>query len=120
MQKSKVIIWKEKFAKIISKNNMPDAFANIEGNNETIVIIDQEKVNDSKIEIEQNYKLLTFDSMNHLGTNDFLIKVSKDFEEDKIPSFTISMYSTNHVLVLEKHLKKAVGKLESMGFEKIE
>lgn len=58
----KVYIWKETFAIIKAKRPYPNAFANIIDNNETTVIIEQSKYNNEDIiEIEKDWKILTFD-----------------------------------------------------------
>ena len=64
----KVYVWKEAFA--INKARKPsiNAFANIVDKNETTVIIEQSKFNDEDIiEIEKDWKILTFDMVLHLG-----------------------------------------------------
>ena len=57
----KVCVWKETFAIIKSKKPCPEAFANIIDKNETTVIIEKSKYNDEDIiEIEKDWKILTF------------------------------------------------------------
>jgi len=57
----KVYIWKETFTIIKAKKPYPNTFANIIDNNETTVIIEQSKYNDEDIiEIEKDWKILTF------------------------------------------------------------
>ena len=57
----KVYVWEEIFAIIKSKKACPMAFANIIDKNETTVIIEQSKYNDKDvIEIEKDWKILTF------------------------------------------------------------
>ena len=72
----KVRIWKETFAIIKSKKPYPNAFANIIDKNETTVIIEQSKYNDEDvIEIEKDWKILTFDMVLPFGLVGFLAKV---------------------------------------------
>jgi hypothetical protein len=57
----KVYIWKETFVIIKSKKSYPNAFVNIIDKNETTVIIEQSKYDDEDvIEIEKDWKILTF------------------------------------------------------------
>ena len=57
----KVYIWKETFAIIKAKKPYPNVFANIIDKNETTVIIEQSKYNDEDvIEVEKDWKILTF------------------------------------------------------------
>lgn len=112
----KVYIWKEIFAVLKSKKSYSGAFANILDKNETTVIIDQSKVNDEDvIEIEKDWKILTFDMVLPFGLVGFLAKVSKILADEKISIFAISGYSTDHILVKENDLAKAKQKLENLG-----
>ncbi|MBN2421971.1 ACT domain-containing protein [Candidatus Woesearchaeota archaeon] len=113
----KIYIWKETFAVIKSKKIYQNAFANIIDKNETTVIIDQAKYNqDDVIEIEKNWKILTFDMVLPFGLVGFLARVSKELADEKISIFAVSAYSTDHVLVKEKDLARATGKLKKLGF----
>ena len=112
----KVYIWKETFAIIKSKKPCPEAFANIIDKNETTVIIEQSKYNNEDIiEIEKDWKILTFDMVLPFGLVGFLAKVSKVLADEKIPIFAISAYSTDHILVKEKDLARAEEKLKELG-----
>jgi len=112
----KVYIWKETFAIIKSKKPYPNAFANIIDKNETTVIIEQSKHNNEDIiEIEKDWKILTFDMILPFGLVGFLAKVSKVLADEKIIIFSISAYSTDHILVKEKDLARAEEKLKELG-----
>ena len=112
----KVYIWKETFAIIKAKKPYPNAFANIIGKNETTVIIVQSKYNsENVIEIDKGWKILTFDMILPLELVGFLASVSKVLADEKIPIFAISAYSTDHILVKEKDLKRAEEKLKQLG-----
>ena len=112
----KVYIWKETFAVVKAKKYYPDAFANIIDKNETTVIIEQSKYDDEDIiEIEKDWKILTFDMVLPFGLVGFLAKVSKVLADEKISIFAISAYSTDHILVKEKDLARAEEKLKELG-----
>ena len=112
----KVYVWKETFAIIKSKKPYLSAFANIIDKNETTVIIEQSKYDEENvIEIEKDWKILTFDMVLPFGLVGFLAKVSKVLADEKIPIFAISAYSTDHILVKEKDLARAEGKLKELG-----
>jgi len=112
----KAYIWKETFAIIKSKKTYPNAFTNIIAKNETTVIIDQSKYDEENvIEIEKDWKIVTFDMVLPFGLVGFLAKVSKVLADEKIPIFAISAYSTDHILVKEKDLIKAEEKLKELG-----
>jgi hypothetical protein len=112
----KVYVWKETFAIIKAKKPYPNAFANIIDKNETTVIIEQSKYNDEDIiEIEKDWKILTFGMVLPFGLVGFLAKVSKVLADEKILIFAISAYSTDHILVKEKDLIRAKEKLKELG-----
>ena len=112
----KAYIWKETFAIIKSRKPYPNAFANIIAKNETTVIIEQSKYDGKNvIDIEKDWKILTFDMVLPFGLVGFLAKVSKVLADEKIPIFAISAYSTDHILVKEKDLIKAEEKLKELG-----
>ena len=112
----KVYVWKETFAVVKSKKTYSTAFANIIDKNETTVIVDQSKFNEKDaVEIEKDWKILTFDMVLPFGLVEFMAKVSQALADEKISIFAISAYSTDHVLVKEKDLSKAIVKLENLG-----
>jgi len=112
----KVYVWKETFAIIKAKKPFTNAFANIIAKNETTVIIDQSKYDEENvIDIEKDWKILTFDMVIPFGVVGFLAKVSKVLADEKILIFAISAYSTDHILVKEKDLKRTEEKLKELG-----
>jgi hypothetical protein len=112
----KVYVWKETFAIIKSKKPSMNAFANIIDKNETTVIIEQSKYDEENvIEIEKDWKILTFDMVLPFELVGFLAKVSKVLADENIPIFAISAYSADHILVKEKDLARAEEKLKERG-----
>ena len=113
---SKVYVWKETFTVIKAKKPFPNAFANIIDKNETTVIIEQSKYDEENVmQIEKDWKILTFDIVLPFGLVGFLAKVSKVLADEKIPIFAVSAYSTDHILVKEKDLARAEEKLKELG-----
>ncbi|MEA2022360.1 MAG: ACT domain-containing protein [Candidatus Caldatribacteriota bacterium] len=112
----KVYVWVETFAIIKAKKPNPNAFANVIDKNETTVIIDQSKYDEENIiEIDKDWKILTFDMVLLFELVGFLAKVSQVLADEKIPIFVISAYSKDHILVKEKDLAKAEVKLKELG-----
>ena len=112
----KVYVWKDTFAIIKAKKPFTNAFANIIDKNETTVIIEQSKYNEENvIEIEKDWKILTFDMVLPFGLVGFLAKISKVLADENIPIFVISAYSTDHILVKEKDLTRTEEKLKELG-----
>ena len=115
-KKGKVYVWKETFAVVKSKKSSPDAFAVIQDKDEITVIIDQSRINDENvIEVERDWKIITFDMILPFGLVGFLARVSQALAEEKISIFALSAYSTDHILVKQKDLPQAIKKLESLG-----
>ena len=80
------------------------------------MIIEQSKYNDEDvIEIEKDWKILTFDMILPFGLVGFIAKVSQVLADEKIPIFAISAYSTDHILVKEKYLARTEKKLKELG-----
>jgi hypothetical protein len=109
-------IWKENFAIVKAKRSRPGAFANIIDRNEITSVIQQKKVKEKEvIEIEKDWKILTFDMVLPFGLVGFLATVSKALANEGISIYVISAYSTDHILVKQKDIVKAKKKLERLG-----
>ncbi len=113
----KAYVWRETFAIVKARRPLPDAFAIVQDKKEITAVIDQSKISDEDvIEAEKGWKLITFDMTLPFGLVGFLARVSKALADEGVSIFVISAYSTDHILVKEKDLSKAVKKLESLGF----
>jgi len=113
----KLYVWKETFAIIKARKPDFNAFANIIDKNEITVIIDQSKYNkENAIEIEKDWKILTFNMVLPFELVGFLEKVTKVLTDEKISIFAISAYSTDHILVKKKDLKRAAKRLKELGY----
>ena len=113
-----VYIWKETFAVAKSKKPLPDAIVTIQDKNEITVVIDQEKLEAHKedlIEIDKDWKIITFDMLLPIDMVGWIAKVSNILAEEGISILILSAYSTDHVLMQTSDLEKAVNKLKSMG-----
>ncbi len=116
LRNAKVYVWKESFAVVKSKKPYPGAFANITAKNEITVIIDESKLDKiDVIELEKGWKMLTFDVVLPFGLVGFMAKISQALADEKISMLVISSYSTDHILVKEEYLEKAIKKLECLG-----
>lgn len=116
LKNGKVYVWNETFAIIKSKKINPSAFANITDKNEITVIINQSKFDKKEvIEIEKDWKILTFDMILPFGLIGFLAEISQILAKRKIPLFVISAYSTDHIMIKKKNLTKAIKEFEKLG-----
>ena len=96
-----------------------NAFAFVCDKNEITVVMDQSKVDecvDEILAIERDWKIITFDLELPFELVGFIAKISTALAEEGISIFVISAYSTDHILVKEKDLPKAIKKLEKIGF----
>ncbi len=115
--RGKVLVSKETFAIIKARKPHPEAFANIIDSKEITVIIDEAKSSEvESIEIEAGWKLFTFDMVLPFNLVGFLARVAEALAKKGVSIFVISSYSTDHILVKEKDLKKAKEALEGLGF----
>lgn len=104
------------FDVVKARKRMPNAFAVIESVDEiTVVIDDALLVLDDVMEIEKGWKLLTFDAVLPFGLVGFLASVSKALADAGVSIFALSAYSTDHVMVKEADLEKALEALKSLG-----
>jgi hypothetical protein len=102
----------------IVKSNKMDlrAFANIVDSNETTVVIDQTLINlDEAIEIEKEWKLLTFEMVIPFELIGFISVIAQALAKEGVSIFALSAYSTDHILLKEKDLEKALGALLELG-----
>jgi hypothetical protein len=115
----KVVVRKECFAIVKCRKSPSNAFAVIQDGREITVIIEQSKIQseigEDAIEIERGWKILTFDMTLPFELVGFLAKVSGALAEEGISIFVVSSYSTDHVLVREEDVEKAIRKLEELG-----
>lgn len=106
----KLIVHKGLYSILNTRKQLKGAFTSIDDGKEKTSIIEESRIKDKKsvIKAENGFKLITFDMVFPFTTVSFLAKVSKALADEKIPIFCISAYSTDHLLLKEKHLKKAL------------
>lgn len=121
MNEKKIYVWGESFAIVKAKEVISGAFAVIQDKNEITVVIEESKIGGNKskiIEAENGYRIITFDMVLSFGLVGFLAKISQALAQENISIFAISAFSTDHILVKESDLPKAIKKLEEIGFYK--
>ena len=111
-----VYVWDETFAIAQTVKPLINAFAVIQDKKEITVIMDQEKIQeDDAIQMDSNWKLITFNMVLPLQTIGFLAKVTTVLADEHISVCTLSTYSTDHLLVKKQDLLKTLRKLETLG-----
>lgn len=113
---SRIKIWSETFS-LLKVNSVPQKFfAVIRDEMELTVIVDENEIDPSiVIAEEKNWRLLTFDTVLPFELVGFLAVVAEALAQEGISIVSISSYSTDHLLVKEKNLKKAIKTLEALG-----
>ena len=111
-----VYVWDETFAIAQTEKPFVNAFAMIQDKKEITVIIDQEKIHeDDVIQMDIDWKLITFDMVLPLQTIGFLAKVTTVLADERISVCALSTYSTDHILVKKQDLIKTLQKLNTLG-----
>ncbi len=113
----RVVVRKGSYAIVKALKPLKDAFAVIQDGREITVIIEQSKVDfESVIESNRGWKILTFDAHLPFDLVGFLAKISGALAEEGISILALSSYSTDHILVKEENLDRALKKLKNLGF----
>lgn len=122
LRNCKVVVRNEVFAivKCSGKSNPSDAFAVVRDGRETTAVIDQSLLQSSIdeediIDIQEGWRILTFDVTLPFELVGFLARISGALAEEGISIFVISSYSTDHILVREKDVERAIRKFEEIG-----
>ncbi|MDD5626502.1 MAG: ACT domain-containing protein [Patescibacteria group bacterium] len=119
-KEGKIYIHHETYAVLKTKRPLPNAFAVIQDQKETTVVIEQEKIPEyGVISVENGWKIITFDLVFPFELVGFLAKVTTSLALAKISVFVLSSYSTDHILVKDKDLIQAIRVLKSLGFKKV-
>jgi hypothetical protein len=113
----KVLLRRESYAIIKAKTLMPGAFAIIRDGDEITVVIDHSRiVKQHVIEVDSDWRMLTFQIVLPLDLVGFLAEVSRVLADRGVSILALSAYSTDHILVKEKDIGEAVNGLVEMGF----
>jgi uncharacterized protein len=116
-EKIRIKLWDETFSIAKAKKAVPKAFAVIKDNNETTVVIKTSQVKNKEfLQIENGWKLITFDTVFSFSTIGFIAKISQALAKAKISIFVISSFSTDHILVKETDFPKTLLTLKKLGF----
>ncbi|MBI1985057.1 MAG: ACT domain-containing protein [Candidatus Wildermuthbacteria bacterium] len=118
LRNGEIYVAKETFAVAKTNAAVEGVFAAITDKKETTIVIDQSKLlqcKDSIAEVSKDWKIITFDLLLPIDMVGFIAMVAQTLAEEGISILIVSAYSTDHVLVQEKDLQKAVKKLESFG-----
>lgn len=116
LQDGKVNIWPEKYA--VCKLNAPisNCFTLIQDRNEITAVVEEKEIPEELIlEIAYGWKIITFDMVLPFELVGFLAVIASELAKSGISIFALSAFSTDHILVKEVNLQKAIMQLKSLG-----
>jgi hypothetical protein len=102
----------------IAKTRRPcaEAFAIIRDKNETSCVIEESKLHTQNcLGVEGGWRLITFDMILPFSLVGFIANISGALAKERISILALSSYSTDHILVKNKDLERAVKALEKLG-----
>lgn len=116
LQGSTVRISEETYAVCRTDHSPPTAFATIEDETETTVVVEHDDVGSVDVSaVESGWKRLTFEMNLPFELVGFLATVATALAEADVSVFVLSSYTTDHVFVKENNLDAAVPQLEQLG-----
>ncbi len=112
----KVKVWQGTYSIVKATLIKGEYFAAISDFNEFTLIQKQEHVEvDNVIQEEKGWCVLSFDTTLPFQMIGFITSVSRELADKQISIFAMSAYSTEHILVKEHDLDKAVATLKELG-----
>lgn len=118
LKNSQIVVSPQTYVIVKAKAADFRAFANIIHENETTVIIEQSKLDpEGVIEMESDWRLLSFRVVLPCELVGFLALVAEAIAKAHISIFAISAFSTDHILVKNRDLPKCKEALTALGCE---
>ncbi|MGD1890024.1 MAG: ACT domain-containing protein [Cyclobacteriaceae bacterium] len=111
-----VQIWSQQFA-VVKANRVPEDFVAVfRDQQEITVVVDEQHLDDDWIvEAERGWRMLSFQVVLPFELVGFLAVVAQALADAQISIFALSAYSTDHLLIKNLDLPKAIRCLESLG-----
>lgn len=112
----KVKVWKDQYSIVKAKLIKGNFFSAISDFNEFTLIQKKEDVEiDNVIQEEKGWRVLSFDTTLPFQMVGFMACVSRELADEHISIIALSAYSTEHILVKENDLTKAVDTIKGLG-----
>lgn len=118
LQNGEVYVWKETFAIAKARGPVQNVFASVYDKNENTVVLDQLRLEENKENLQDtdtDWRIITFDLLLPLDMVGFIAAISSALAQAKVSILWISAYSTDHMLVKNRDLPKALQTLQSLG-----
>jgi len=107
----------ERFA-VVKTDKIPNEFFAVIKFDDFTVVVPEGIVNELKPkEVERGFRLITFNVKLPFNAVGFISKISKALAEANIPILVFSSYHTDHILVKDELVERAIETLRSIGFK---
>ena len=101
---------------IQSKKFYPNAFANIKASEHYTVMIDTDKINKKDVlNIAKDFKIIQFETVIPVNLIGFIAEIANTLAKENVSILLLSSYSTDHIIVQKKDLKKTIQSLLKLG-----
>jgi len=106
------------YAIIKSKKFYPKAFANIKASDFYTVMIENSKLPKSDvIDLARSFKIIQFETIIPVNLIGFIAEIANSLAKENISILLLSSYSTDHIIVMKKDLKKTIETLNKLGIK---
>ncbi|MEM9832213.1 MAG: ACT domain-containing protein [Bacteroidota bacterium] len=121
LQNCQVEIWSSQFA-VVKAKYVPENFVAVfQDQQEITVVVDEQYLSDAwVIKVERGWRMLSFRVTLPFELVGFLAVVAKALADAQISIFALSAYSTDHLLIKEQDVPRAIRSLESLGCKVIQ
>ncbi len=104
---------------IKSKKFYPNAFANIKASDAYTVMVENNKLNKKDIiNLAKDFKIIQFETIIPVNLIGFIAEIANTLAKENISILLLSSYSTDHIIVQKKDLKKTIKILEKLGVKR--
>jgi hypothetical protein len=116
LEDSTVVVAADAYAVVTADHDVADAFATILDGRETTHVVTEERLPDIETnDCKPGWALLTFDAVLPFELVGFLAVVASALAERDVSIFALSAYSTDHLLVQQADLERALETLSELG-----
>nr|WP_254279495.1 ACT domain-containing protein [Halomicroarcula marina] len=113
---STVTVSPERYAVVRTDREYPTAFATVRDQNETTVVVPEDNYDAADGEdAERGWRILTFEVVLPFELFGFLARVATALADAEVSVFALSAFSTDHVLVKDDDVDRAVRALAELG-----
>ncbi len=124
IENGKFSVKEKRYAIMKTKRPLMNVFAAVCDGREITLIMEEYEAKhslprDDIIEYDDGWRIITFEMNLPFELVGFIAAVSQGLAQKGISIFSISAFSTDHILVKEERLDDAIKTLEELGFEQV-